>query len=189
MTTIIWGVGGRCHFKPYLSETFTTMLCIFSMWVLFFLSFLSNFPQFLSVVLLTHILSMSRYKVYRTSESRGASFCFSNVFFFLKGESGMTKLISKNKNPLHLVKKVKITEWILGFTNGNEDENESWEMFSSLSRVNMEVSVSKALFPPLHSSPPTPPSLPPLAQITPLVSRLPERNKVKHCSCVDMVTS
>lgn len=111
-----------------------------------------------------------------------------------KGEGHDKIIISKNKkNPLHLVKKVKITEWILGFTNGNEDEIESWEMFSSLSRVNMEVSVSKALLPPLHSSPPTPPHPPSPCTNNSISFTAPsgikERNKVKHCSCVDMVTS
>lgn len=52
---------------------------------------------------------------------------------------------------LHRVKKgLKITEWILGFRA--KMETKSWEMSSSLSRVRVEVSVSEALFPPLHSS-------------------------------------
>ena len=63
---------------------------------------------------------------------------------------------SRVKKTSASVKKFKnYREWILGFRakwkqTYRKENKKSWEMSSSLSRVNVEVSVSQALFPPLH---------------------------------------
>ncbi len=95
---------------------------------------------------------------------------------FLKFQRVHLRLQSKYGNKLTTTKKEK-------------EKKKSWEMSSSLSRVNTEVSVSEALFPPLHSSVSFMKISPSSVGSSPSAPSGIKEKRQKHFDSADMVTS